>query len=89
MASAHGIIMLSSDIGRSRLVEYGGHIRLGKDWAYLLQQHMSFVKRKATTAKSKYMVDDFKQVIKLFCMRYVTLVVQMEEIPPEPVATEF
>ena len=35
MAAARGI-MLSSDTGRSKLAEYGGHIKLGRQWAYSL-----------------------------------------------------
>ena len=49
MAAAHDII-LSSDTGRSKLPEYGGHIKLGRQWAYSLLERMNFVKRKATTA---------------------------------------
>ena len=51
MAAAH-VIMLSSDTGRSKLTEYGDHIKLGRQWTYLLLEHMNFVKRKATTAKA-------------------------------------
>ena len=58
MAAAYDII-LSSDTGRSKLPEYGGQIKLGRQWAYSLLERMNFVKRKATTAKSKYMIDDF------------------------------
>ena len=35
MAAARGI-MLSSDTGISRLAEYGGHIKLGRQCAYSL-----------------------------------------------------
>ena len=55
---------------------------MGRHWAYSLLEHMNFVKRKATTTKSKYTIDDFKQVKKSF-LNDVTAVVQMEEIPPE------
>ena len=81
MAAVRGI-MLSLDAGRSRLAEYGGHIRLGRHWAYSLLERMNFVKRKATTAKSKYMIDNFKQVKKQF-LNDVTAIIQMEEIHPE------
>ena len=53
-------IMLSSDTSRSTLAEYGGHIKLGRHWAYSLLERMNFVKIKTTTAKSKCMIDDFK-----------------------------
>ena len=81
MAAARGI-MLSSDIGRSKLAEYGGHIKLGRQWAYSLLECMNFVRRKATTAKSKYTIDDYKQVKKSFLIEIITII-QMEEIPPE------
>ena len=50
VASARGIL-LHSDC--SSLVEFGGHVQLNRHWAYSLLLRMKFVKRKATTAKSK------------------------------------
>ena len=58
MAVAHDI-MLSSDTGKI-FAKYGGHIKLGRHWAYSLLERMNFVARKATTAKGKYTIDDFK-----------------------------
>ena len=38
----------------SKLLEFGGHVELTPAWAYSLLSQMNFVKRKATTAKSKF-----------------------------------
>ena len=43
---------------------------------------MNFVKRKATTAQSKYKIDSFKRVKESF-LAEVTTIVKMEEITPE------
>ena len=51
MAAAKGIVLSSEKL---KLVEYGGHININRHWAYSLLTRMKFVKRKATTAKSKY-----------------------------------
>ena len=50
-------ILVSCD--RSKLAEFGGHIDLGRHWAYGLLDRMKFVRRKATTAKSKHTPKDF------------------------------
>ena len=73
-------IILTQD--RSKLVEFGGHIELNRAWAFSLLRRMKFVKRKATTAKSKLSSTDFSQAKKDFLESIVTTV-EMEEIPPE------
>ena len=78
IAAARGIL-LSCD--KSRLVEYGGPIELNRAWAYSLLRRMDFVKRKASTAKSKYNVSDFDKVKQEFLDEVVSTVM-MEEIPP-------
>ena len=81
IAAARGI-MLSSDAAKNKLSEFGGHISLSRHWAYSLLERMNFVKRKATTAQSKYNIDSFKRVKESF-LAEVTTIVEMEEIPPE------
>ena len=79
MAAARGIL-LSCD--RSRLVEFRGHVNLSRQWAYSLLKRMKFVRRKATTSKSKYTVANFEEQKKSFLDEVVTTV-SMEEISPE------
>ncbi len=79
IAAARAIILTQD---KSKLVEFGGHICLNRTWAYSLLRHMKFVKRKATTAKSKLAVEDFAQRKREFLNDLVTTV-EMEEIPPE------
>ena len=79
VAAARGI-MISCD--RSQLYEFGGHISLSRQWAYHFLGRMHFVRRKATTSKSKHKPADFTEVKKSF-LDDVQSVVMMEEIPPE------
>ena len=46
---------------KHKLVEFGGYVNLNRHWAYSLLKRMNFVLIKATTAKSKYKVDNFKR----------------------------
>ena len=46
----HGITMKYE---KERLVEFGGHIKLGHTWADSLLVRMKFVQQKGETAKSK------------------------------------
>ena len=78
VAAARGIL-LSND--RSKLVEFGGHIELSRQWAYSVLTRMKFVRRKATTSKSKHTPANFEQ-LKGF-LNDVVSVVTMEEIPPQ------
>jgi hypothetical protein len=53
VAAARGIVMTYD---RSILEDFGGHgghVSLSKHWAYSISRRMNFVKRRATTAKSK------------------------------------
>ena len=79
VAAARGIL-LSSD--RSKLVKFGGHIDLSRQWAYHLLDRMKFVRRKATTSKSKHTPIDFAKLKEAF-LDDVRAVVNMEEIPAE------
>ena len=79
VATSKGILQ---SIDWTQLAEFGGHIRLSREWAYKLLRRMNFVKRKATTAKSKYAPDDFARVKQAF-LDEVVQVVEMEEIPAE------
>ena len=56
VAATRGIL-ISRD--RTQLAEFGGHIQLSRQWAYHLLSRMKFMKRKATTAKSKHTPADF------------------------------
>lgn len=67
---------------RTQLAEFGGHIDLSRQWAYHLLSRMKFVRRKATTAKSKYAPDDFAAVKRVF-LDDVVAVTTMEDVPPE------
>ena len=58
-----------------------GYIRLNRHWAYSFLRRLNYVKRKATTAKSKYSVADFSE-IKVSFLRLAVETVTMEEIPP-------
>ena len=73
-------IIISED--RSKLAKFGGHIVLSRQWAYHLLHRMNFVRRKATTSKSKYKPDDFAKVKEAFLDDDVSFV-EMEEIPAE------
>ena len=55
---------------------------LTKDWAKSLLKRMKFVKRRATTSKSKSVVEDFDAVKEEF-LQQVMAMGTMEEIPPE------
>ena len=79
VAAARGILMAQD---KSLLAEFGGHITLSRHWAYHLLNRMNFVRRKATTSKSKYKPADFAAVKEQF-LNDVVSIVTMEEIPPE------
>ena len=81
MAAARGIL-LSCD--KYMLAEFGGPVQLNRHWAYSLLKRMKFVKRKASTAKSKYTGSDFEAAKKGFLAEVVNTVT-MEEIPPQPI----
>ena len=79
MAAARGILLAYN---RSRLVEFGVDVELNRQWAYSLLKRMKFVKRKATTAKSKHSTADFTQ-LKHQVWTDVVTTAEMEEIPAE------
>ena len=60
VAAASKGILLSTD--QTQLAEFGGHIHLSREWAYKLLHRMHFVKRKATTSKSKHAPEDFARL---------------------------
>ena len=78
-AAARGIIMT---VDRTRLQEFGGHINLNRHWAHSFLTRMGFVQRRATTAKSKYSLQNFTEKKREFLTDLVSIVV-MEEIPPQ------
>ena len=57
-------------------------VELNVAWAYALLERMGFVKRKATTAKSMYEVEKFKELKHAF-LNDVKITVEMEDIPAE------
>lgn len=79
VAAARGII-ISCD--RSQLAEFGGHISFSRQWAYHLLDRIKFVRRKATTSKSKCKPQDFAKLKESF-LDDVASTVLMDEIPPE------
>ena len=79
IAAARGILLTYD---KSKLIEYGGHVDLSRQWAYLLLRRMNFVQRKVTTAKSKMSPTSFAKLKKEF-LKDVVSTVHMEEIPPE------
>ena len=81
VAAARGILM-SSDAGKCKLAEFGGHINLSRQWAYHFLGHMNYVRRKATTAKNNHSPQDLAKLKKDF-LNDVAAVVGMEEIVPE------
>ena len=79
IATARGILLKCN---RSKLVEFGGHVQLDRQWAHSLLQRMDFVQRKATTAKSKETKADFAERKSTF-LADMAATVPIEEIPPE------
>ena len=78
MAAAKGIVM-SED--KYKVVEYGGYIDLTITWAQSLLRRMNFVKRKSTTANSKFNPTKFAD-LKAGFLNDLQAVVEMEEISP-------
>ena len=62
--------------------EYGGHVELNVDWAYLLPRRMKFVQTKVMTAKPKLAIAEFCELKKQFLADVVAMV-EIKEIPPE------
>ena len=79
LAAARGIV---SAFDQSSLTDHGGHIQLNRHWAYSLLNRMKFVKRKVTTANSKYSNVDFVKLKRQFLEDVVTTV-EMDKIPAE------
>ena len=59
VAAARGIVLTYD---HSLLKEFGGHIELTKVWARSLIKRMKFVKHRATTAKSKMMINNVEKL---------------------------
>ena len=57
MAAGKGIVLAKD---RSLLVENGGHIGITKSWARSLLRRMGMVKRKGTTSKKIFNVENFE-----------------------------
>ena len=74
MGAAQGILKY---YGKEDLAEL-----INRQWAYSLLKRMKFVRRKATTSKSKYTFADFAELKKSF-LRSVVETVTMEEISPQ------
>lgn len=79
IAAARGIVMTYD---KHMLEEFGGHVQLNRYWAHSMMTRMEFVKRRASTAKSKHSVANFAELKQLFLNDVVTTVT-MEDIPPE------
>ena len=63
VAAARGILLASN---RNMLAEFGGPVELNRHWAYSLFKRMQFVKRKASTAKSKHKKKTLKSLRLIF-----------------------
>ena len=74
MGAAQGILKY---YGKEDLAEL-----INRQWAYSVLKRMKFVRRKATTSKSKYTFADFAELKKSF-LRSVVETVTMEEISPQ------
>ena len=81
VAAACGILMFNK-FDRDKLVEFGGHINLSRQWAYHLLGRMNYVRRKATTSKHKPTPQNFAELKETF-LNDIAAVVGMEEITPE------
>ena len=79
VSAARGIVLYYNP---SLLQENGGHLELTRNWALSILERMSFVKRKASTAKSKEKAQDFMKRKKAF-LDEVILTVEMEDIPAD------
>ena len=79
IGAARGIL---KTVDKLKLREFGGHINLNRHWALSLLRRMNFVQRRATTAKGKFAVENFKEKRKQFLSDLVSIV-ELEEIPPE------
>ena len=66
---------------RSQLEEYGGMIKLNKEWAKSILRRMGFTKRKANS-KSKVLPTNFEEIKRNY-LSDIQAVVEMEDIPPE------
>ena len=63
MAGAQRILLSCAN---EKLAEFGGHINLNMHWVFSLLKRMDFVKRKATTAKSKFCIENFAKAKESF-----------------------
>ena len=70
-------ILLKHD--KRSLEEFGGHIKLGKEWAKSVLRRMGYTKRRANS-KSKVLPNDFIRMKEDYLMD-IKAVVEMEEIP--------
>ena len=77
VAASRGIVMAVE----WQLAEFGSCIRLRREWAYHLLSRMKFVRRKATTTKSKHTPENFAAVKQAFLDDVVALAT-MEDVPP-------
>ena len=64
-------------------------MELNRQWAYSLLKCMKFVKRKATTAKSKHSTVDFTRLKQQFLTDDVVTTVEIEEIPAELILNRY
>ena len=65
IAAARGLLLVEN---KSKLFEYGGHIKLNRSWAYALFNRMGMIQRKPTTSKSKMNMTDFAHRKRHFLM---------------------
>lgn len=78
-AAAQGLV-ISQD--RTLLVENGGHIDLSKTWAKSILKKMNMVKRKGTTSKKTFVVENYEQE-KLKYLNKINQKMKSKNIPAE------
>ena len=77
VVAARGIVLTYD---RSLLKEFGGHIELTKFWARSLIKRMKYVKRRATTTKSKMMINNVEE-LKMGFYNDLVSIIKMMDIP--------
>ena len=65
IAAARGLLLVEN---KSKLFEYGGHIKQNRSWAYALFNRIGMIQRKPTTSKSKMNMTDFAHRKRHFLM---------------------
>ena len=68
--AARGIL---KTVDKLKLRKFGGHINLNRHWALSLMRRMNFIQRRATMAKGKFAIENFKEKRKEFLSDLVSI----------------